>query len=138
MRLGGFAAAFAFAAILAFATHVSGLAAPLPFATVQSFAIMFGGGGVRGFGACGPTVVVCAACAHGSDNQSGHGGRDNHCSGGSCHIFDRLNCCCYVDWPPNGRFKKQIPATPFQLPLYAHGLDAQVYIALPKKQGPRL
>jgi hypothetical protein len=133
-RLGDFAAAFAFAGILAPAAHVPLFATPLPFATVEPFAIVLAGGGVSGLRACA-AVTGFAAGAHRSDNQSGHRGRDDHCSGGSCHIFDCLNGLSFPDWPSNGRFKRQIPATPVQPRMSVQKSDKSLYVLLVKRQG---
>ena len=64
-NLGRFAAALAFARVFGFAAHVSRLTAALALAAIQTFAVMFGGGGVGGACVC-PLGAFAARRGHGS------------------------------------------------------------------------
>jgi len=69
---GNFAAAFAFATVLALAAHVACLAAALALATVHAFAVMLAHGGVRRSG----LASVAGTARDGEDaagDQSCHG-----------------------------------------------------------------
>ena len=66
------AAAFAFATVLAFTTHVACLTTALALAAIHAFAIVLVEGGVRGGGLAG-VCTVAPRCRQGSGDQSGHG-----------------------------------------------------------------
>jgi hypothetical protein len=70
--LGDFAAALAFATVLALATLIARVASPLPFAGIEAFAVVFCGSRV---GSAGPS------CGAGTAPDVGDGSGDQSCHG---------------------------------------------------------
>ena len=86
-ELSGFAAAFAFATIFAFAAHVAGVAAALAFAAIEAFTAVLAAIGRSGGGA-----IVAGTARDREDSageQSGHGcGNDEFlCGTIHCNAF---------------------------------------------------
>jgi hypothetical protein len=83
--LGDLAAAFAFATVLAFATHIACGATAFALAAILAFAIMLvsGGAGGRSAGGCFVFGAAAAGGAQGAGQKACHGGGDDYRSSGS-------------------------------------------------------
>jgi hypothetical protein len=90
---GDFAAAFAFAGVFAFATHVAGVATALAFAAVHALAIVLAHACVGGGGFAG---VIAGASGNGQDgtgDQTGHSSGDDKGSRRSIHNIALVLYC---------------------------------------------